>query len=355
MTGAGDTALPAWPAVAATGLGPMPGRDVLEAVRIVVGEVPELPFLPQLPDRGVGADAVGRGIALLVDIWADVVPSGWRVSRRPTRDVRRGRDLLDRDLDALEEHAAGAGTVKIQVIGPWTLGAGLETSGGHRMLTDAGAMDDLAASLAEGLAGHVAEVRRRLPSAGVVLQLDEAELPAVLAGTLRGASGLTTVRAVEAGTVRDGLRTVLAAVPGVRTALDAGRRPPWALVADTGFDAVRVDFTTLGRTAAELDPVAEALEAGTVLLAGVVPVTGPGASGGAPAPLAERARPVTEPLRAMGFADAVLAERVIPTPADGLAGVTVAAAVTALRSARDLARLFAESADPERVRQPHPA
>ncbi|WP_205843893.1 methionine synthase [Nakamurella deserti] len=343
MTTAETPPPPAWPAAAATGLGAMPGHDVAESLRVIVGEVPELPFLPVLPARGVGADPVGRSIALLVDIWADVVPSGWRVSRRPSRDVRRGRDLLDRDLDTLEELASAAGTVKLQVCGPWTLGAELETSAGNRMLTDAGAMDDLVASLAEGLAQHVAEVRRRLPHAGLVVQLEERLLPAVLAGALPTASGLSTVRAVEEAVVRDGLRAVLAAVPGVRTALDAGRRPPpWSLLGAVGFDAVRVDFTSLGRTAAELDPVGEALNAGTVLLAGVIPPAAP--ANGPAVPLAERARPITEPLRALGFPDATLASLIVPTPAGGLDAVPGGTAVQVLRSAREVARLLAEGA-----------
>jgi hypothetical protein len=345
-TGTREPAPPDWPAAAATGLGTMPGRDIAETLRTVVGELPELPFLPQLPDRGVGADTAGRTIALLVDIWADVVPSGWRVSRRPSRDVRRGQDLLDRDLDALEEHAAGVSTLKVAVCGPWTLGAELEMPSGNRMLTDAGAMDDLIASLAEGLSAHVTDVRRRLPHAGVVVQLDEHRLAAVLAGSLRTASGLSTVRPVDVAVVRDGLRAVCAAVPGVRIALDAGRRPPpWSLLGAVGVDAVRVDFTTLGRSAADLDPIGEALNAGLVLLAGVVAPPGPEEV--APAPLAERAGPITEPLRALGFSDATLATRVVPTPAGGLDGVAPAAVAGVLRACRDIARLLAEGAGSE--------
>lgn len=342
---------PHWPIAAATGLGVMPGQDVVETLRAVVGEVPELPFLPQLPERGVGADAAGRTLGLLVDIWADVVPSGWRVSRRPSRDIRRAQDLLDRDLDALEELAAAAATVKLQVLGPWTLGALLETSAGNRMLTDPGAMTDLTTSLAEGLTTHLAEVRRRLPRAAIVLQLDEYLLPAVLDGSLRTASGLTTVRAVDVAVVRDGLREVLAAAPGTLTAANVGRRrPPVDLLTQAGFAALRVDFTSLGRSAAELDPIGEALGRGTVLLAGVVPTVTPEPTRGAdpgPVPLADRARPITEPLRALGFPPATLATQVVPTPAGPLDGVPVEAAVRALRQCREIARLLAEGADPD--------
>ncbi len=337
----------------------MPGEDIVETARAVVGELPELPFLPQLPDRGVGADPAGRTIALLVDIWADVVPSGWRVSRRPSRDVRRGQDLLDRDLDALQEQAAGADVVKLQTCGPWTLGALLETSAGNRMLTDAGAMADLVGSLAEGLAAHVADVRRRLPRATVVVQLDEYLLPAVLDGSLRTASGLTTVRPIDHAVARDGLRDVLAAIPGVATAANAGRaRPPLNLLAEAGFAAVRVDFTTLGRTAAELDPVGEALTRGTVLLAGVVALTPPKPVPGDPerrrGPLAEQARPITEPLHALGFPASTLATQIAPTPAGSLDAVSTDTAVRMLRQCREIARLLADGADPDLVSRTDP-
>ncbi len=80
----------------------MPGTDALEAARTVVGELPELPYLPELPGRGAGAGLIGRTAALLVDLAVELVPSGYRVTARPGRDHRRAVDLLRGDLDALE-------------------------------------------------------------------------------------------------------------------------------------------------------------------------------------------------------------------------------------------------------------
>ena len=81
----------------------MPGTDPREAATIVVGELPVLTALPELPARGVGADMIGRTAGLLVDIAVEVVPSGYRVTARPGRDQRRAIDLLRADLDAFDE------------------------------------------------------------------------------------------------------------------------------------------------------------------------------------------------------------------------------------------------------------
>ncbi len=190
-----------WPPGSATGAGSMPGTDPLAAARTVLDELPDLPYLPELPDRGPGADMIGRTAALLAEMPAETTPGGWRLSPRPGRDLRRARALLDQDLDALEEAAAGyEGALKIQVTGPWTLAASLELPASQeKALTDPGAVADLIASLAEGASAHAADVRRRVPGARLLLQLDEPRLPAVLDGAIPSASGLNRLRPVKAG------------------------------------------------------------------------------------------------------------------------------------------------------------
>jgi len=163
-----------WPAGAATGVGSMPGTDVGEALRIVLGELPDLPHLPELPGRGAGADMIGRGAVFLAELPVEIQASGWRLTARPGRDLRRARDLLERDLDALEAATEGySGALKLQVVGPWTLAAGLELHSGHRVVSDHGATRELAQSLAEGLRAHLADVARRVPAATIVTQFDE--------------------------------------------------------------------------------------------------------------------------------------------------------------------------------------
>lgn len=189
--------------------------DAREAAKTVTGSFAGgegLPYLPELPARGPGADMIGRTIGLLVDLYGHVEPSGWRISDRPGRDTRRARSWLGEDLDALEEFTQGyEGPLKVQAVGPWTLAAALERRGGEAALGDPGACRDLAGSLTEGLRAHLAEVRRRVPGAEVILQLDEPSLTAVLRGRVRTASGYRTYRAVDRQVVEGTLRDVLAA------------------------------------------------------------------------------------------------------------------------------------------------
>ena len=63
----------------------MPGDDIAQTTRLVFGELADLPFLPELPGRGPGADITGRAAALLVDMPAQTTPRGWKLADRPWR------------------------------------------------------------------------------------------------------------------------------------------------------------------------------------------------------------------------------------------------------------------------------
>jgi hypothetical protein len=154
-----------WDPGTATGLGPFPGVDPLEAARIVLSELP-LPYLPELPARGVGADPVGRTAGLLADLHVEVAAGLWRFVPRGGRDEQRARTALTTDLDALEEAAHGhAGPLKVRIVGPWSLAASIDLPRGEKALADAGAVRDIAASLTEGLTRHLVDIRRRLGEA----------------------------------------------------------------------------------------------------------------------------------------------------------------------------------------------
>lgn len=331
-----DQAWP-WPAGAATGIGSLPGTDIGEAQRVVLGELPELPHLPELPARGPGADMIGRSAGLLVELPVEVYAGRWRVAPRPGRDLRRARDLMERDLDQLAEQAEGyAGPIKVQAAGPLTLAASLELPIGGRLLRDPGAVRDLTGSLAEGLRAHVAAVARRLPQASVLLQLDEPSLPTVLAGRVPTESGLGAYRAVESVDAAALLRTVVEAV-GVPTLVHCcAPDVPLELIRSAGAVAVALDLDLVTK----LDPLGEAIDAGLGLLAGAAP-TRPPSAGGAPtsAQIADRVRQLWDRL---GFPRRQLAEQVVITPACGLAGATPEYARVVLAACRDAGRRLAE-------------
>jgi len=329
---------------AATGIGSWPGSSPREAAEIVIGELHTLPHLVELPARGVGADLIGRAGALLVDIGIDTVPRGYRIANGRSAVLRRAASLLDEDIDTLEEAWEKAGlrggsrTVKVQAPGPITLAAQLELPGGHRAITDPGAVRDLAGSLAEGVAAHRAQLERRLDTL-VVVQFDEPSLPAALEGRLTGVTSLTPVHPVDES-IAIGLLDDCVALVGAEVAVHScAAGLPWKALQRSGIHAVSVDVSTL--TAADLDGVGDFVDSGRTVLLGVVPTTPP-ASRPSAEEVAKAAVAVTDRL---GFARSVLRERVGITPACGLAAATPQWARTAVELAQKAADAFGEDPD----------
>ncbi|WP_284235668.1 uroporphyrinogen decarboxylase/cobalamine-independent methonine synthase family protein [Mycobacterium antarcticum] len=331
---------------AATGVGSWPGTTARQAAEVVVGELHTLTHLVELPARGVGADLIGRAGALLVDIGIDTVPRGYRVSPGRSSVVRRAASLLDQDVDALEEAWERAGlrggsrTVKVQAPGPITLAAHLELANGHRAITDVGAVRDLAGSLAEGIARHRAEIARRL-DVPVVVQLDEPSLPAALAGRLTGVSSFSPVHPVDESLAQSLLDECVATVGGEVVMHCCAPNLPWNTLRRSAFAAVSVDVATL--TAADLDGIGEFVESGRVVMLGVIAVQAPDRQP-SPHDVAKAAATITDRL---GFARAVLRDRIGVTPACGLAGATEQWARTAIELAQKGADGIAE--DPSGV------
>ncbi|MCB1264321.1 MAG: methionine synthase [Mycobacterium sp.] len=316
---------------AATGLGSWPGTSPRRAVEVIVGELHQLPYLPELPARGIGADMIGRAGALLVDIAIDTVVRGYRIAARPGAVTRRAASLLEEDLDALEEAWEKAGgpqpgrTVKVQAPGPVTLAAQLELGNGHRAITDPGAVRDLTASLAEGVSIHRAQVARRL-STPVVVQFDEPLLAAALGGRLAGVTALTPVHPVDEVLAIAMLDECVNRASGEVLLHCCAEDFPWNVLQRSAIGAVSLDARALG--AAGLDGLGEFADSGRSVVLGMV---------GAVA--AER-RPGVEELAAataavtdrLGLPRAVLPQRVGISPACGLAGAdeSWARAVTGL-------------------------
>ena len=314
----------------ASGVGSLPGTDPVEALRLVTGELPDFPHLPELPDRGAGADLIGRSAALLVDLYVDLTPAGWRLVSRPGADLRRAREFLARDRDALFEVAERyTGPLKVQVVGPWTLAAGLERTRGDRAVVDPGARRDLAQSLAEGIAAHVADVRARVPEAQVVLQLDEPSVPAVLIGGLPTASGFGKLPAVEPTVVEEELTRLIAQVPAPVVVHCCAQRAPLDLFRAAGAQGLSFDLGLVQ----DLDDVGTAVEAGTHLLVGIIP----GTDATLP-PAKSTASRLSAWWRELGFPAEQLHTAVTLTPACGLAGASPAYARTAMAHVREAAK-----------------
>jgi hypothetical protein len=339
------------------------------AIRLVfdgLGGALGVPYLPELPARGVGADMTGRGLALLADLVAEVAPSGWRVVDRPGRDHARAMSHLRWDLDELEEQTQGyVGPLKVQAVGPWTLAASVELKHGDKFLADRGACRDLAESLTEGLRLHLAELARRVPGARLVLQLDEPALPGVLRGSVRTASGFGQLRAVDESTARQTLRQLIetigkdgVATPAAETA-DAGAAEatagqgtgptpvivhccapdvPLTILRDAGAAAIALDWSLL--TTRQDETLAELIEAGVGLYAGVVPSLGPASQ--VPPKYQDFVDRVLE-LRRVGLSARQLANAVTVTPSCGMAGASPQWASRAQRLCMDAAQALADT------------
>jgi methionine synthase II (cobalamin-independent) len=242
--------------------------------------------------------------------------------------------LLAQDLDAVEEQAQGfAGTFKVQVTGPWTLAATVERPRGDRLLADHGARRELAQALAEGVRTHVADVRRRLPEAEVVVQVDEPALPSVLAGGIPTASGFHRHRSVDDPAASPALEWVFAAVSesgAVPVAHCCAADVPARLLVGAGAAGLSVDLDVLA--AETYDDLAALLEEERPVHLGVVPTARPSNA------LTDRAvvERVLRWLDMLGL-DPGSAPSLVLTPACGLAGAQESWARDALRLLQDAA------------------
>lgn len=266
---------------------------------------------------------IGRGAGLLLDLPVDLQPSGWRFVARPGMDLRRTRDIWERDVDAVAKEASDyRGWFKLQLAGPWTLAAGVELNRGEKAVADRGATRDIAESLAAGLAEHLAEVAHAMPHADLVVQLDEPSLPAVLRGGVKTSSGFGNLEAIEEPVVEAALRTVLEAAGEAPTIVHCcACDVPIELLRRTGPTALSLDLNLTF----DQDEMGVAIEAGTALLLGVVPST----DSRLPASL-ETADRVRDWWRRLGFDPEKLPGAVTLTPTCGLAGATPAYATACL-------------------------
>jgi methionine synthase II (cobalamin-independent) len=332
-----------WELGSATGIGSMPGTDPAEASRIVIDELPDFPFLPEFPNRGPGADLIGRTAALLIDIPVETVPTGWRIAERPGRVMRAAQSMLSSDLDTMEEQLAGfEGPLKISLAGPWTLAASIELPKTlNPALSDNGAVNDLTASLAEATTNFVADVAKRVPGARLILQLDEPALTAVVNGEVPTASGLSRVAAPDQAIISDRLGTILAAAHGYTVVHCCAGAPAFQIIMAARPDAISFDLSRLRRE--DGDAIAEIADTGAGILAGAVRTVLPRNTRDDPP--AQTARNILRFWRALGMNPSQAARQIVVTPACGLAGASPTRAKEALVHSREAARIVPELAE----------
>lgn len=338
------------PPACSTGLGGLPGTSSREAARILAGELPDLLHVAQLPQRGPGADDVGRTMGLLTgvssDLAAETTVEGWRITAGSPRVMRRASSWLVEDLDCLEEAAHGfRGTVKTQVLGPWSLAASVELPAGERVLRDRGACAELAQALGEACREHIGDLQRRFPECPIVVQLDEPALPTVLAGGVGTASGLSRYAPVDAAHAEANLARVLRAI------CDAGAVPglacpspdaPIDLMVRAGAEVLALDFVG----ALPDEPLGRAWEAGIGLLAGsITPAMVEPARHGREPDDAWTSRAVRERASRLGLSDPRWLASVVITPTGSLSPSSPALVVPTYRACRAAGRVLREDAD----------
>lgn len=321
-----------------TGIGSMPGEDLAASLQVVLDELANdhgLPYLPELPARGVASQMIGRTLSIVDGIGVDLQPAGWRLTDAPGVDQRRARSRLDQDLDVLEEHTQGyAGSFKVQVVGPWTLAATVEKPRGDKVLSDHGARRDLAQALAESVRGHVRDVRRRLDDRGdvsrLVVQVDEPALAAVMDGGVPTASGFGRHRTVHPPEASEQLGWVLAAIAeeGAEPWVHAcAAETPLDLLRGAGARALAVDMSVLDGSGHHA--LAEAIDEGDRVVLGFVPSSDD-------ATLTDTAvvERVLRWLDMVGLDPATVAPQIGVSPVCGLAGASGDWARRALRLSR---------------------
>ena len=257
---------------AVTGIGSWPGVDVREVARVIRDTCQDLPHIGELPQRGPGADMIGRTASLVslvsTDFSVETSPTGWRLARSRGRDLRRADAFWDEDLDVVEEMYQGyEGDFKVQLVGPWTLAANLELPSGDRLLRDNGVCRELSVALAQAAFDHVAKIQSRIPGANIILQIDEPSLPAVINGEIKTQSGWGAYTPPEPHEAQIALGQITKANSGLNILHSCAPYLPFGLIASAGFKAMSIDASLFGSKLP--DVLGEQSDAGNLMVLGI--------------------------------------------------------------------------------------
>ena len=330
------------------GVGSLPGTDIVKAIKVVIDEHTDFMYLPELPNRGPGADMIGRAGALLSTVAGDLAiettPTGWKFADAPGMHVRRALSWLNEDLDRLEERIGAADVqLKVQLTGPVTLAATIALQRGERAIADQGAVRDIALAHREAVVAHVRDVQRRLPGASITMQIDEPAMTAAVLGTLPRQSGFGKLRSLESAVVTDMHSGIATAI------LDAGATPwlhscaptwPLALATKAGYRGISADFSLL--TDADEEALGTTIEHDVAIVAGVIP-TSDAALTSKPASEVATVTPLRLRYQRLGLQQRLAG--VVLTPTCGLGNVTWKSALVAIARLHAATRLLEEDID----------
>jgi hypothetical protein len=177
-------------------------------------------------------------------------------------------------------------------------------------------------------------VRRRVPHARIVVQVDEPALAQVLEGSIGTASGLSTYSAIDEQVASPILAGIMSAIsdagacPGIHC---CAAQPPINLLAKTGAAFLSLDLLR----ELDQDQLGAAWESGLGLLAGTIPAVGQGAMSDTRA-----SAPVRELASRLGLGDAQYLSQVVVTPTCGVAGASPQWVRTAYESVKAAARVL---------------
>ena len=330
------------------GVGSLPGTDIVEALKVVIDEHTDFMYLPELPNRGPGADMIGRTGALLAGVASDLAiettPTGWKFADAPGMHVRRALSWLNEDLDRLEERVGDADVrLKVQLTGPVTLAATIELQRGERAIVDPGAVRDLALAHREAVIAHVSDVRRRLPGATITVQIDEPAMTAAVRGQLPRQSGFGKLRSLEASVVADihaGIATAISEVGATPWLHSCAPTWPLELATKAGYRGISGNFSLLTDT--DEEALGTAIEHDITIVAGVIPTTD-SELGGQPASEVATVTPIRLRFQRLGLQQHLAG--VVLTPTCGLGNVRWKSALVAIARLHAAARLLEEDFD----------
>lgn len=183
--------------------GLFPGTDPARYVQDQLDYLEHAPLtLGTQPERGPGSDMAARSLAWMRGLPVDLQPYGWRLSRAAGIDQRRIDSALHTDLAAFGDVLSAAnveqvGKLKLQSYGPLTLAAVIHLPSGEKVVSDQGALAELAIEQAHTSAEGLRHLADEYGIAHFHYEVFEHQVANILAGTVPTASGFERYRAVE--------------------------------------------------------------------------------------------------------------------------------------------------------------